>query len=104
MLEAADVAQSAQLAGVLSSDAVGAVGNQAMLSALHSDHESEGHAAQVASILERAEIPSFEGSSPLNVWEPPAALEAVHVPQFTFSGTEPVAYAQVEQTAVDMMR
>ena len=104
MLTAAEVAQSAQLCETIAWEAVGAVGNQAMLTALDSDPEPEGHAALVASILENAEIPFFDEASPLNMLKPTAAWEPVNVPPFAFSGAEPVGFAQIEQMAVDVTR
>ena len=101
MLEAAE---SAQWTGALPWEALSAVGNQAMLAALQAEDRQEGHAALVAKILTGAEIPAFAEDSPENVTQPLPAFAPVNVPPIGFSGTEPVAFAQVEQMAVDMMR
>ena len=49
-------------------------------------------------------FPDFAEESPLTVTGPSVSPDPVNVPTFAFSGTEPIAFAQVEQMAVDMMR
>ena len=99
-----EAAESAQLSGSISGNALSAVGNQAMLAALQQENHRQSHVAAVARILMGTEIPDFAEESPLTVTEPSVSPDPVNVPTFAFSGTEPIAFAQVEQMAVDMMR
>ncbi len=102
MLDSASAALLGQLSGEPLLTAVGSLGNQALLATLSAQTDGTAGLRETAAILGGASVPSFGEDAPVNTVIPRADLAPAPLPDFGFSGGQPVSFEAVSDIAVSL--